>query len=187
MPPFIFLICRCCTVKSSAPTKNYHSSVLDVVSNGIVVDEETGEQTNNGEYFETYIQLYTEQLDILTEDMTPVDVELVFTGAGMNLAAYEITEDFDPDAVTYQTKPQYSAEPIDYYTGVANVSEWQLIHFNITKPFSQWLSGDKENHGIAIYSYDNSAYAAGFFLTQEAQNGGAFLYIDFVEMNLSSM
>ncbi len=170
-----------CTVKSSAPTENYHSSVLDVVSNGIVVDEETGEQTNNGEYFETYVQFYTEQLDILTEDMTPVDVELVFTGAGMNLAAYEITEDFDPDTVTYQTKPQYSAEPIDYYTGVANVSEWQLIHFNITKPFSQWLSGDKENHGIAIYSYDNSAYAAGFFLTQEAQNGGAFLYIDFVE------
>ena len=170
-----------CTVKSSAPTENYHSSVLDVVSNGIVVDEETGEQTNNGEYFETYVQFYTEQLDILTEDMTPVDVELVFTGAGMNLAAYEITEDFDPDTVTYQTKPQYSAEPIDYYTGVANVSEWQLIHFNITKPFSQWLSGDKENHGIAIYSYDNSAYAVGFFLTQEAQNGGAFLYIDFVE------
>lgn len=169
-----------CAVNSSTPTDNYHSSVVDLVYNGIEVDKNTGEITDSGEYLETYIQMYTEKLDILTEDMTPIDVELVFTGSGVNLAAYEITEAFDPATVTYQTKPQYSAEPIDYYTGVANTSESQLIHFNITKPFTQWLSGDKENHGIAIYGYDNSAYAVGLFLTQEAQNGGAFLYIDFV-------
>lgn len=131
---------------------------------------------------ELYIKLHMDQLGILTETITPTDVELVLSGQGYNLAAYEITSPLDVSTVTYNTKPQLAADQvIDFYTGMRSVSEIQKVHFNITKIFQQWLSGEKENNGLAIYSYDPALPAFGLFLGERLQSRGITLLIDFVE------
>ena len=69
---------------------------------------------------------------------------------------------------------------MDYYTGASSASSIEYVHFNITKPFYEWLSGETPNYGVAIYSYVDTLPASGLFLS-EALSGGVLLLMDYVE------
>lgn len=167
-------------VKSDAPTEGFYNESLWAVANGLSYDDETGEITSSDLTCTMYIRLLTEQLQMLTKGVTPTEVQLVLQGAGMNLAAYSVTEDCTYANMTYSDKPQYAPQPVDYYTGDSSASSMEYVHFNITKPFYEWLSGETPNYGMAIYSYDDTLPAIGLFFGEEF-SGGVLLLMDYVE------
>ena len=164
-------------VKSDTPDAGYYNESLWAVSNGLSYDDETGEISSANHTCTMYLRLMTEKLQMLTKGVTPTEVQLVLQGAGMNLAAYSVTEDCTYANMTYSGKPQYAPQPVDYYTGASSI---EYVHFNITKPFYEWLSGETPNYGVAIYSYDDTLPASGLFLS-EALSGGVLLLMDYVE------
>ena len=167
-------------VKSDTPDAGYYNESLWAVANGLSYDDETGEISSANHTCTMYLRLMTEKLQMLTKGVTPTEVQLVLQGAGMNLAAYSVTEDCTYADMTYSGKPQYAPQPVDYYTGASSASSIEYVHFNITKPFYEWLSGETPNYGVAIYSYDDTLPASGLFLS-EALSGGVLLLMDYVE------
>ena len=166
-------------VTSESPDENFCNSSLNVVANGLTVNE-NGDVIPAQPYAETYVQLHLDKIKVLTEDITPIDVQFVFAGGGTNLAAYEITQAVDLQEVTYNTKPVRAAEPTDYYIN-DDFEDIQAVHFNITKLFNSWLSGEKENNGFAVYAYDNTKPASGIFFSRGSKIGNSFITMDFVE------
>lgn len=166
-------------VTTNAPDEPACNGMLNMVVNGKMRNE-AGELVTEDAYAETYVQLHLDKIGILTEDITPIEAQFVFQGAGMNLAAYEITQAVDLQNVTYNTKPTYAAEPIDYYSGSMS-DALRAVHFNITKLLNAWLSGTKENNGFAIYAYNDTEPATGLFFSRGSNVGNSFLLIDFVE------
>lgn len=167
-------------VTSEQPDEGYYNDSLYMVANGLTYDEETGEIVSLDVSANTYVRLFMDKIGILTQGVTPTQVQLVLQGGGTNLAAYSVTTASDYTTMTYNTKPQQSAEPIDYYTGDYElVGNSELIHFDITKVFFQWLQGTN-NYGVAINAYNNSLPASGLFLG-EALSGGVMLLIDYAE------
>ena len=156
------------------PDNNCYTDTATISSNGLYYDNDTGELVNLGGTYETYVKFNFEKLGLLTEGITPIDAQLVFGGAAMNIAAYEITSAFDPTTVTYNTKPQISSNVIDYYTGHTDFDELEIIHFDITKTLYQWLSGESNANGIAILGYDNTVPGTGLFT-------GVGMFIEYVE------
>lgn len=168
-------------VRSDLPDMGYYNESLWAVANGRSYDDETGDIISANHTCTMYIRLLTEKLQMLTKGITPTEVQLVLQGAGMNLAAYEVTESCTYADMTYAGRPQYYAsQPIDYYTGDANADNLEYVHFNITKPFTEWLSGEAPNYGVAIFSYDDAVPASGMFLG-EVPSGGVLLLMDYVE------
>ena len=161
------------SVTSEHPDDNFYTDSATITTNGLHYDEDTGEIVNKNIFTETYVKLNFEKINLLTEGITPVDAQLVFGGAATNIAAYEILTEFDPTTVTYSSKPQVDTNIIDYYTGHTN-PELGLIHFNITDILYDWISGAKDNKGIAILGYDNTLPASGAFVE-------AVLFIEYVE------
>lgn len=167
-------------VTSEQPDEGYYNDSLYMVANGLTYDEETGEIVSLDGSAYTYVRLFMDKIGILTQGVTPTQVQLVLQGGGTNLAAYSVTTASDYTTMTYNTKPQQSTEPIDYYTGDYElVGDSELIHFDITKMFFQWLQGTN-NYGVAINAYNNSLPASGLFLG-EALSGGVMLLIDYAE------
>lgn len=156
------------------PDDNFYTDTATVSSNGLYYDNDTGELVNVGGTYETYVKFNFEKLGIITDGITPIDAQLVFSGAATNVAAYEITSAFDPTTVTYNTKPQIDTNVIDYYTGHTDFKELEFIHFNITDILYDWISGAKANNGVAILGYDNTAIGVGLF-------AGVGLFIEYVE------
>ena len=156
------------------PDDNFYTDTMTMSANGLYYDDETGELSNAGGTVETYVKFNFDKLDLLADGITPIDAQLVFNGAAMNVAAYEITSAFDPATVTYNTKPQIDANVIDYYTGHTDFDKLELIHFNITKTLHKWLSGEKDANGIAILGYDNTIPGAGLF-------DGVGMFIEYIE------
>ncbi len=166
-------------VTSESPDENFCNSSLNIVANGLTVNE-NGDVIPAQPYAETYVQLHLDKIKVLTEDITPIDVQFVFAGGGTNLAAYEITQALDLQEVTYNTKPMRAVEPTDYYIN-DDFEGIQAVHFNITKLFNGWLSGEKENNGFAVYAYDNTKPASGIFFSRGSKIGNSFITLDFVE------
>lgn len=162
------------SVTSENPNDNFYTDSATMTTNGLNYDEDTGEIVNLNVAAETYVKFDFEKIKLLTEGITPIDAQLVFAGAAMNVAAYEITSAFDPTTVTYNTKPQVDTTVIDYYTGKVSFDEIELIHFNITDILYDWISGAKANNGVAILGYDNTLPGMGIF-TEVA------LFIEYVE------
>lgn len=160
-------------VTSEIPNDNFYTNSATITTNGLAYDDETNEAVNTGLIAETYVEFNFDKINLLTEGVTPIDVQLAFVGAATNVAAYEILSDFDVTTVTYNTKPQVDTTVIDYYTGSANL-EAGLIHFNITDILYDWMSGIKTNNGIAILGYDNTLPGVGLFLEP-------VLFIEYVE------
>lgn len=156
------------------PDDNFYTDTATVSSNGLYYENDTGELVNVGGTYETYVKFNFEKLGIITDGITPIDAQLVFSGVATNVAAYEITSAFAPTTVTYNTKPQIDGNVIDYYTGNADFDELELIHFDITNILYNWISGAKDNNGIAILGYDNTLPGMGVF-TDVA------LFIEYVE------
>ena len=166
-------------VTSESPDENFCNGSLNIVANGLTVNE-NGDVIPAQPYAETYVQLHLDKIKVLTEDITPIDVQFVFAGGGTNLAAYEITQALDLQEVTYNTKPMRAAEPTDYYIN-DSFNDLQAVHFNITKLFNSWLAGEKENNGFAVYAYDNTKPASGIFFSRGSKIGNSFITMDFVE------
>lgn len=162
------------SVTSEHPNDNFYTDSATMTANGLTYDEDTGEVVNMNVTTETYVEFDFEKIDLITEGVTPIDAQLVFAGAAMNVAAYEITSAFNPTTVTYNTKPQVDTTVIDFYTGHLDFEELELIHFNITDILYDWISGVKSNNGIAILGYDNTLPGMGIF-TEVA------LFIEYVE------
>ncbi len=161
------------SVTSEHPDDNFYTDSATITTNGLDYDEDTGEIVNKNIFTETYVKLDFEKINLLTEGITPVDAQLVFGGAATNIAAYEITTEFNATTVTYNDKPRIDTTVIDYYTGHTN-PELGLIHFNITDVLYDWISGAKDNKGIAILGYDNTLPASGAFVE-------VVLFIEYVE------
>lgn len=161
------------SVTSEHPDDNFYTDSATITANGLSYDEDTGEIVNDDIITETYVKLDFEKINLLTEGITPVDAQLVFGGVATNIAAYEITTEFDATTVTYNTNIQVDTSVIDYYTGHTNL-EFGMIHFNITDILYDWISGTKPNNGIAILGYDNTLPGMGAF-TDVA------LFIEYVE------
>ena len=162
------------SVTSENPDDNFYTDSATITANGLTYDKDTNEIVDMNVSVETYVAVDFEKIDLLTEGITPIDAQLVFAGAAMNVAAYEITSAFDPTTVTYNTKPQVDTTVIDYYTGKVSFDEIELIHFNITDILYDWISGAKANNGVAILGYDNTLPGMGIF-TEVA------LFIEYVE------
>lgn len=162
------------SVTSENPDDNFYTDSATITANGLTYDKDTNEIVDMNVSVETYVAVDFEKIDLLTEGITPIDAQLVFAGAAMNVAAYEITSAFDPTTVTYNTKPQVDTTVIDYYTGKERFDEFELIHFNITDILYDWISGSKVNNGIAILGYDNTLPGMGIFT-------GVALFIEYVE------
>lgn len=156
------------------PNDNFYTDTITISANGFYYDDDTGELLNSVGTYETYVKIDFEKIDFLADGVTPIDAQLVFAGAAMNVAAYEITSAFDPTTVTYNTKPNIDNNVIDYYTGHTDYDELELIHFDITKTLYKWLSDETNANGIAILGYDNTIPGAGLF-------AGVAMFVEYVE------
>lgn len=123
---------------------------------------------------------------------------------GGNLLAKPINDPWNSKIITYaDVYPENSIEPaitygteiIDYYSGVVTEetsSDGQIINFNITDYFNQWLNGEIENNGFAIVPEDEKAF--GMFLLGGvivSNNGSktyfdSYIAIDYVDSNCAN-
>ncbi len=81
----------------------------------------------------------------------------------MNIGAYYISESWSQSTVTWNNKPTYESNIIDYETFVANDPDvWH--DWDITKCVKRWYNGDT-NYGIMLMSTDesNERQCAGFY------------------------
>ena len=168
-------------VMFDTPDANYSNDSAAVASNGLLYDDNTGELTYAGGTYETYIKLGLDQLKPLIDGITITDAQLALSGGAYNVAAYEILSDCDIGTVTYNTKPQVGTSVIDYYVGKTDIEDIEFVHFNITKMLYEWLSGEKENNGIAILGYDNTVPGIGLFLNFSSNPNNTYLFLDYVE------
>lgn len=162
------------SVTSENPNDNLYTELVTTTKNGLDYDEDTNEVVNSNATAETYVEFDLEKINLFAEGITPIDAQLVFAGVATNVAAYEIISEFDATTVTYNTKPQVSSTVIDYYRGDSKFEEFKLIHFNITDILYEWISGAKDNNGIAILGYDNTLPGIGLFLETA-------LFVEYVE------
>ena len=165
-------------VASNDADINYSDSISATVSNN-AADNIVGSF-----YGEAYFKFNLAMMDSLSDDITPTNVEFVTSGMlARNLAAYEISSSCDLSDVTYNTKPSLSQNVIDYYTGTGASSPGQIqnVRFNITKLFSEWLTGAKTNNGIAIAGFDKTASADGLLALSENTSYSPKIYIDYIE------
>ena len=169
------------TVMFDNPDDNYSNDPALAVSNGLYYENDSEELLNAGGTYESYIKLDLEKIGLLMDGITPVDAQLALSGAASNVAAYEILSECDINTVTYNTKPQIGTNVIDYYAGKLDFNNLELIHFNITKILHEWLSGEKENNGIALLGYDNTIPATGLFFNLKFNQNIICLFIDYVE------
>ena len=161
-------------VLSDHPDDNYESDTLLWAANGIT------ESSTNGVFAETYLKFDLESIYNVMQGITPINVELVLHGSGLNLAVREIRSTCDFSTVTYATKPELYGNIIDYYVGeTGSLSE--SVNFNITKLFSQWLSGERTNNGLAITGFDNTTQTSALLASTENDSMIPKIYIDYVE------
>ncbi len=124
---------------------------------------------------------------------------------GGNLLAKPINEPWNSKTITYEdvyptddSEPliTYDTEILDYYTGAplsSTVDDAELVNFDVTEIFYQWLNGEKENNGFAIVA-DNTEMTAMLMLGGfvESINTGAKTYfdsyvaIDYVDTNCTN-
>ena len=168
-------------VSFESPDDNYYNEAALLVYNGLYYEHDSDELVYEGGTVESYIKLNLDQIGLFMDGITPVDVQLVLSGAASNVAAYEILSECDIGTVTYNTKPQIGTNVIDYYAGKMDYDDLEIIHFNITKILYEWLSGEKKNNGIALLGYDNTVPAVGLFLNYGLDSNITFLFIDYVE------
>ncbi|MDE6020520.1 MAG: DNRLRE domain-containing protein, partial [Ruminococcus sp.] len=167
-------------VISDEPTENFYNTSTAIISNGKILDEETNEIVPENIYSEIYIKFDIDSIKCLTESVTPTNVQLVTLGGGKNIAAYEIMSSCNFQTVTYNEKPVKAATPVDFYTGKDDYNEAELIHFDITELFDNWLNGRKTNLGIALAGYNDSIPGMALLFTREPY-GATYLIIDYVE------
>jgi hypothetical protein len=63
------------------------------------------------------------------------------------LRCHEVLEPWSEDQLTWNNKPDYAATPFDV---VANVSAIGPLECDATELVQDWISGTKDNHGIAL-------------------------------------
>lgn len=163
------------------PDDNYCNDPLLAIANGLYYEDDSDELLYAGGTYESYIKLNLEKIGLFMDGITPVDAQLVLSGAASNVAAYEILSECDISTVTYNTKPQIGTNVIDYYIGKLSSNNLEYIHFNITKILHEWLSGEKENNGVALLGYDNTVPATGLFFNFSSNSNNTYLFIDYVE------
>lgn len=144
---------------------------------------ENGDGTTSIYHTELYTIIDTDIFSDLGNNVVFTEVQYLFNGLMVTegkALAREISEDWDIDTVTYNTKPELSNEIIDFYKSPISegeeLNDIVYVHFNITKIFNDWFNG-KENNGFAITADEN-------FIGFIALNGGpksTVLVLDYVD------
>ncbi len=134
---------------------------------------------------EIYTKIDTEFFKSLGNDIVFTEVQYIAAGMTTHngkILAREISEDWDVNTVTYNSKPELSNQIIDYYTSPLQAGEeydnFVYIHFNITGIFNEWFNG-KTNNGFAMTAAENTT--AFVIINGSSQNTA--MVLDYVDMS----
>lgn len=150
-----------------------------------MLTQENSDGTTTTMDSEIYTKIDTDFFKNLGNDIVFTEVQYIVAGittANGKIFAKEISQDWNVNTVTYNTKPKLSSEIIDYYTSPLNEGEefenFAYVHFNITKIFNEWFNGEITNNGFAITASENTV---AFMLINGGYQNTAIV-LDYVDM-----
>lgn len=161
-------------VTSESPDTNYSDEPFYAVTNGKNYGDNNEIITEDIDAA-VFVSLNFDNIPLISEHITPIDVHLLFAGGAYNIAAYEVTSEWNAETITYNTRPTCGESVIDYYMGEIGYEDGQFTRFNITKLFWQWFNGEKENNGICIKEYNSVEPAIALLISD------ATFYMDYIE------
>lgn len=163
--------------------QNGADTVLTALTN--MLTQENSDGTTTIMDSEIYTKIDTEFFKNLGNDIVFTEVQYIAAGMTTHngkILAREITEDWDVNTVTYNTKPELSNQIIDYYSSPLQAGEeydnFVYIHFNITGIFNEWFNG-KTNNGFAMTAAENTTA----FIVINGSSQNTAIVLDYVDMS----
>ena len=179
---------------SNQQNTNYYNDYIGAVTN---MTDEAGTQYQA----EVYTKFNIDSLRSLGNNIVFTEVQYLFVGISADgkalakkIKEYPTVENqiIDLSNVTYNTKPIFEDEVIDYYTSPYSLknggsADFSYIHFNITKPLNEWYNGS-ENNGFAVVA-GNEGYVGIYYLngTQTSSTGSTTTYTTAITMDYVDM
>ena len=180
------------TTDAEIATKNGCNDFLAVISYNRATDENNVLQTLK---YDVLVKLNMDIFSVFkTPDIVVTDVCFVMEGNATNgnILAKEISGSWDSTTITgADVYPQlagsnnsatisYSSNILDYCSGVDSQTEnsLEILSFNITNLFQDWLYGKKVNNGFALTTEDNGCAALSILGGKYTNSKGKTTYYD---------